>query len=47
MMELIPALKLGWLNGWILLVLEFSIQGFFLLIFPKAVVANPLQGYLR
>lgn len=39
-MELIPALKLGWLNGWILLVLEFSIQGFLLLVFPKDVVAR-------
>ena len=39
-MEIIPALKLGWLNGWILLVIEFLIQGFFLLIFPKAVVAR-------
>lgn len=37
-MELIPALELGWLNGWILLALEFLIQGFLLLIFPKDVV---------
>jgi hypothetical protein len=39
MMELVPALKLGWFNGWILLAIEFLIQGFFLLIFPKPVVA--------
>jgi protein-S-isoprenylcysteine O-methyltransferase Ste14 len=39
-MELIPALKLGWLNGWILLVVEFSIQGFLLLVFPKDVVTR-------
>jgi protein-S-isoprenylcysteine O-methyltransferase Ste14 len=37
-MELIPALELGWLNGWILLALEFLMQGFLLLIFPKDVV---------
>jgi hypothetical protein len=40
MMELIPALKLGWLNGWILLVVEFSVQGFLLLVFLKDVVAR-------
>jgi protein-S-isoprenylcysteine O-methyltransferase Ste14 len=40
MMELVPALNLGWLNGWILLAIEFLIQGFFLLIFPKPVVAR-------
>lgn len=34
-MQLIPALEIGWLNGWILLALEFLIQGFLLLIFPK------------
>jgi len=39
-MELILALKLGWLNGWILLVVEFSIQGFLLLVFLKDVVAR-------
>ena len=39
-MELIPALKLGWLNGWILLVFEFLIEGFILLVFPKDVVAR-------
>ena len=39
-MELVPALELGWLNGWILLALEFLIQGFLLLIFPKDVVTR-------
>jgi len=36
-MELIPTLEIGWLNGWILLEIEFLIQGFLLLIFPAKV----------
>ena len=39
-MGLIPALQIGWLNGWILLAFEFLIQGSLLLIFPKDVVAR-------
>jgi len=39
-MDLIPELEIGWLNGWILLVLEFSIQGLLLLIFPRDVVTR-------
>src|SRR4030066_215046 len=39
-MELFPTLEIGWLNGWILLALEFLIQGFLLLIFPKDVVSR-------
>ena len=39
-MKLIPALEIGWLNGWILLAFEFLIQGFLLLIFPKDVVSR-------
>ena len=39
-MELIPALEIGWLNGWILLAFEFLIQGSLLLIFPKDVVSR-------
>src|SRR4030067_1336763 len=39
-MELFPPLELGWLNGWILLALEFLIQGFLLLVFPKDVVTR-------
>jgi protein-S-isoprenylcysteine O-methyltransferase Ste14 len=37
-MELIPALQIGYFNGWILLALEFFIQGLLLLIFPREVV---------
>jgi protein-S-isoprenylcysteine O-methyltransferase Ste14 len=37
-MELMPALEIGWLNGWILLAFEFLIQGSLLLVFPKDVV---------
>lgn len=39
-MELIPRLEIGWLNGWILLALEFLIQGLLLLVFPKDVVSR-------
>ena len=39
-MELIPALDIGWLNGWILLAFEFLIQGSLLLVFPKDVVSR-------
>jgi len=39
-MQLFPTLELGWLNGWILLVFEFLIQGTLLLIFPKSVVSR-------
>ncbi len=39
-MELFPALELGWLNGWILLVVLYGIFGMLLLFFPKAVVAR-------
>lgn len=39
-MELIPALKIGWINGWILLAFELLIQGFLLLVFPKDVVTR-------
>lgn len=39
-MELIPRLEIGWLNGWILLALEFLIQGLLLLIFSKDVVSR-------
>ena len=45
-MELFPALELGWLNGWILLVVLFGIFGMLLLLFPKAVVAR-LYAYDR
>lgn len=39
-MELIPRLEIGWLNGWILLALEFLIQGLLLLVFSKDVVSR-------
>lgn len=39
-MELMPALEIGWLNGWILLAVEFLIQGGLLLVFPKDVVSR-------
>ena len=39
-MELIPQLEIGWLNGWVLLAVEFLIQGFLLLVFPKDVVSR-------
>ena len=39
-MELTPRLEVGWLNGWILLAVEFLIQGFLLLVFPKDVVSR-------
>jgi hypothetical protein len=39
-MELMPALKLGWLNGWILLAFEFLIEGLLLVVFPRDVVAR-------
>lgn len=39
-MELIPALEIGWLNGWILVFLKFLIFGILLKVFPKDVVAR-------
>jgi len=39
-MELIPTLKIGWLNGWILLCLIYLIFGILLILFPKDVVSR-------
>jgi protein-S-isoprenylcysteine O-methyltransferase Ste14 len=39
-MELTPTLELGLLNGWILLIIEFVIEGGLLLVFPKDVVSR-------
>jgi len=39
-MELIPALEIGWLNGWILVCLLYLIYGISLWAFPKDVVAR-------
>jgi protein-S-isoprenylcysteine O-methyltransferase Ste14 len=38
--ELFPRLEIGLLNGWILLVFEFLMQGSLLLVFPKDVVSR-------
>jgi protein-S-isoprenylcysteine O-methyltransferase Ste14 len=40
LVQVLPALEIGWLNGWILLAVEVLIQGFSLLVFPKHVVAR-------
>jgi len=45
-MELIPTLKIGWLNGWILLCLIYLIFGLLLILFPKDVVSR-LYDYDR
>lgn len=39
-MELTPALGIGLLNGWILLAIEFLIEGGLLRVFPKDVVSR-------
>jgi protein-S-isoprenylcysteine O-methyltransferase Ste14 len=39
-MEFLPELKLGWLNGWLLLVILYGIFGILLLIFPREVVSR-------
>ena len=39
-MELTPTLEIGLLNGWILLIIEFVIEGGLLLIFPKTVLTR-------
>lgn len=39
-MTFFPAHKMDWLNGWILLAVEFLIQGSLLVLFPKEVVTR-------
>ena len=39
-MELLPALEIGWCNGWVPLSLLYLIFGVLLMAFPKAVVAR-------
>jgi steroid 5-alpha reductase family enzyme len=39
-MELIPDLRIGWLNGWLALVLLGLTEGILFLVFPKKVVAR-------
>jgi protein-S-isoprenylcysteine O-methyltransferase Ste14 len=40
MMELMPALQFGWLNGWLALALLVLVEGTLFLVFPRAVVAR-------
>jgi len=40
MMELIPVMEIGWLNGWILICLLYSTYGVLLLFFPREAVAR-------
>jgi protein-S-isoprenylcysteine O-methyltransferase Ste14 len=37
-MEFLPDLKIGWLNGWLVIALLGAVDGILFLIFPKAVV---------
>lgn len=37
-MELLPEMKLGWLNGWLLLALLYGVFGVLLWLFPRSVV---------
>ncbi|MBL7184011.1 MAG: isoprenylcysteine carboxylmethyltransferase family protein [Anaerolineae bacterium] len=39
-MELLPALQIGWLNGWVPLVVLYSTFGLLLLVFSKEVVGR-------
>jgi len=39
-MELVPALELGWLNGWTLIFLLYVTYSILLLTFPKDVVTK-------
>jgi protein-S-isoprenylcysteine O-methyltransferase Ste14 len=39
-MELLPELKLGWLNGWLPLVILYGAFGILLIIFPREVVSR-------
>lgn len=39
-MELMPALKLGWLNGWIMLGSFYLVFGMLMLLFPRDIVAR-------
>jgi protein-S-isoprenylcysteine O-methyltransferase Ste14 len=39
-MELFPSLQLGWLNGWLLLVILYGVFGLLLWTFPRDVVAR-------
>jgi len=39
-MEWFPAIKLGWLNGWLLLCAFYALFGLMMLLFPREVVAR-------
>jgi protein-S-isoprenylcysteine O-methyltransferase Ste14 len=39
-MELFPVLKIGWLNGWLVLILLSLTEGILFLVFPKKVVTR-------
>ena len=39
-MELIPAFRIGWLNGWIFVCLLYLTYGVLLMVFPKNVVTR-------
>jgi protein-S-isoprenylcysteine O-methyltransferase Ste14 len=39
-MELVPDLRIGWLNGWLALILLCLTEGILFLVFPKKVVAR-------
>jgi len=47
MIELIPVLEIGWLNGWILICLLYLIYGILLCAFPKDVVARLYDKFGR
>jgi len=48
-MEWTPALKLGWLNGWLMLASFYLVFGVLMLVFPKDVVAKlfAISGWTR
>lgn len=39
-MELLPGLKLGWLDGWLPLVILYGAFGILLIVFPREVVSR-------
>ena len=39
-MQLVPNLQLGWLNGWVLLLIWYALFGLLLMCFPRPVVTR-------
>ena len=39
-MQLMPAIRLGWLNGWLMLAALYAVFGVLMLVFPREVVAR-------